>query len=286
VSFGIRRCEFDHYLLERSGATLQLGTAVTSIRMHEGQWIVNDAIRAPTLVGAGGSRCPVARMLGGANHGRPQVVAQEVESAIDPRVAASLAVEPEVPELFFCRDLQGYGWCVRKGEYVNVGLGRLDSRSLPAATGRFVAFLEARHRIPPHLPWRWRGHAYAVNAAPRRRVADAGVLLVGDAAGVADPQSGEGIRQAVESGLLAARTIIEARGQFSRDRLEPYAARVQTRLAGPPLLSALGRIVPARVKTAVAEHLLEVPAFVKRVVLDEWFLHRDQLPLAPSAACE
>jgi geranylgeranyl reductase family protein len=282
VSFGIRRCEFDHYLLERSGAALLLGTPVTSIRMHEGQWIVNDAMRAPMLVGAGGSRCPVARMLDGANHGRPQIVAQEMESAIDPRVAASLAVEPEVPELFFCRDLQGYGWCVRKGEYVNVGLGRLDPRSLPAATGRFVAFLEARCRIPPRLPWRWRGHAYVVNAAPRRRVVDAGVLLVGDAAGVADPQSGEGIRQAVESGLLAARTIIKARGQFSRDRLEPYAARVQTRLAGPPLLSALGRLVPAGVKTALAGHLLEVPSFVKRMVLDEWFLHRNQQPLAPS----
>ena len=279
ASFGIRRCEFDHYLLERSGAHLQLGTPVTSIRRDEGQWIVNDAIRAPMLVGAGGSRCPVARMLDGASHGRPQVVAQEVESPIDPSVAESLAVEPEVPELFFCRDLQGYGWCVRKGQYVNVGLGRLDPRSLPAATARFVAFLEAAHKIPPHLPWRWRGHAYLVNAAPPRRVVDAGVLLVGDAAGVADPHSGEGIRQAVESGLLAARTIVEARGEFSRDQLEPYAARVLTRLAGPPLSSALGRIVPAGVKTAVAGYLLEVPAFVKRVVLDQWFLHRNQLPV-------
>src|SRR5258708_6721356 len=221
VSFGIRRCEFDHYLLERSGAALQLGTSVTNIRMHEGQWIVNDAIRAPMLVGAGGSRCPVARMLGGANHGRPQVVAQEVESAIDPRVAASLAVEPEVPELFSCRAPQGDGGCVRKGEYANVGLGRLDPGSLPAATSRFVAFLEARHRIPPRLPWRWRGHAYAVNAAPRRNVVDAGVLLVGDAAGVAGPQSGEGIPPAGESRLLASRPAIQAPVQRPLARLGP-----------------------------------------------------------------
>src|SRR5205823_4286300 len=149
-----------------------------------------------------------------------QVVAQEAESRIDPATAEALAVEPETPELFFCRDLQGYGWCVRKGDYLNVGLGRLDPRSLPAATARFVAFLEARRKIPTHSPWRWRGHAYAVNAAPRR-VVDDGVVLVGDAAGMADSQSGEGIRQAVESGLLAGRTIVEARGQYSRDRLEP-----------------------------------------------------------------
>jgi flavin-dependent dehydrogenase len=274
ASFGIRRCEFDHYLLQRSDARLELGAPITSIRRDRGRWIVNDAIRAPMLIGAGGSGCPVARMLNSVMRGRPLVVAREAESPIDPADRESFPIEPDVPELFFCRDLRGYGWCVRKGDYINVGLGRLDPRSLPAATARFVAFLEERNTIPPRFPWRWRGHAYAVNMAPRQRIVDDGVLLVGDAAAVADPQSGEGIRQAVESGLLAGQTIVEACGQFSRDRLEPYAARVQARFAGAPLAGALTRIVPDRVKTAVAGHLLEVPAFVKRIVLDRWFLHR------------
>jgi menaquinone-9 beta-reductase len=276
VSFGIRRCEFDHYLLKRADARLALGAPITSIRMNDGQWVVNDAIRAPMLVGAGGSGCPVARMLNGVRSEGPLVVAREAEPRLDAADLESLAIGQEAPELFFCRDLQGYGWCVRKGEYLNVGLGRLDPRSLPAATARFVAFLEARQKIPPRVSWRWRGHSYLVNAAPRRRIVAAGVLLVGDAAGVADPQSGEGIRQAVESGLLAAQTIVEAHGHFSRDRLEPYAASLEARFAGAPLSDALARIVPDRVKTVVAGRLLEVPAFVKRVVLDHWFLHRHQ----------
>lgn len=279
ASFGVRRCEFDHYLLERADARLALGAPITSIRRERELWILNDTIRAPMLVGAGGSGCPVARMLNGVTHSQPLVVAREAELPIGEAGSGPIAIEPGVPELFFCRDLLGYGWCVRKGDYLNVGLGRLDSRSLPAATTRFLAFLEAREKIPPRTPLRWRGHAYAVNAAPRRRIVDAGVVLVGDAAGVADPQSGEGIRQAVESGLLAARTIVEARGQCSRDRLEPYATSLRARLAGAPLSDALAWIVPDRVKTVVAGRLLEVPAFVKRVVLDQWFLHRDQLAL-------
>ena len=279
VSFGIRRCEFDHYLLQRADARLALGAPISTIRKDRGQWIVNDAIRAPMLIGAGGSGCPVARMLTGVMRGRPLVVAREAESRIAAADRESLAIEPDVPELFFCRDLQGYGWCVRKGEYLNVGLGRLDPRSLPAATARFVAFLEARKKIPPRFPWPWRGHGYAVNAAPRRRIVDAGALLVGDAAGVADSQSGEGIRQAVESGLLAAQTIVEADGLFSRDRLDPYAARLEARCAGASLSGALARIVPDRVKTVVAGRLLEAPSFVRHVVLDRWFLHRQQLAL-------
>jgi flavin-dependent dehydrogenase len=278
ASFGILRCEFDHYLLQRADARLVVGAPITSIRTSGGQWIVNDAIRAAMLVGAGGSGCPVSRMLNGARSGGPLVVAREAELRLDAADRERLSVEQEVPELFFCRDLQGYGWCVRKGEYVNVGLGRLDPRSLPAATARFVAFLETRRKIPARVSWRWRGHSYAVNAAPRRRIVDAGVLLAGDAAAVADPQSGEGIRQAVESGLLAAQTIVEAHGDFSRDRLEPYAARLEARFAGAPL-SGLGRMVPDRVKSVVAGRLLKVPTFVKRVVLDQWFLHRHQLAL-------
>src|SRR5690242_18945292 len=95
ASIGVCRCEFDTYLLERSGARLRLGTPVTSIRENEGQWLVNE-IRSPMLVGAGGARCPVARMLDGASRGWPQVVAQEMESPIDPSVAESIGVEPEM----------------------------------------------------------------------------------------------------------------------------------------------------------------------------------------------
>jgi flavin-dependent dehydrogenase len=280
VSFGIRRCEFDHYLLQRAGARLMLGVPIASMRRDHGEWIVNDAIRAPLLVGAGGSGCPVARMMNGTGRGRPLVVAREAEAHVSAADLATIAIEPDVPELFFCRDLQGYGWCVRKGEYLNVGLGRLDPRSLPAATEHFVAFLEGTRRIPPHFPWRWRGHSYAVHAAPRGRMIDDGVMLIGDAAGVADPQSGEGIRQAVESGLLAAETIVEARGQFSRDRLQPYAAGVAARFADAPLSGVAARLVPDAVKAIMAGQLLRIPAFVKRVVIDEWFLHRRQLALA------
>jgi len=50
-------------------------------------------------------------------------------------------------------------------------------------------------------------------------------MLIGDAAGLAYPQSGEGIRTAVESGVLAAETILSAKGNFRKERLVPYAER-------------------------------------------------------------
>ena len=78
------------------------------------------------------------------------------------REAASLTIVPETPELYFCRDFKGYGWCFRKGDYLNVGFGRVDGHALPRATAEFADFLGARRKIPGHRSWRWRGHAYAV----------------------------------------------------------------------------------------------------------------------------
>ena len=47
VSYGIRRFELDDYLLQRSGARLQLGQPLKWLVRDGGQWIVNDAITAP-----------------------------------------------------------------------------------------------------------------------------------------------------------------------------------------------------------------------------------------------
>jgi 2-polyprenyl-6-methoxyphenol hydroxylase-like FAD-dependent oxidoreductase len=102
------------------------------------------------------------------------------------------------------------------------------------------------------------------------------LLLVGDAAGVAAPASGEGIRPAIESGLLAAEAVLAARGRYGREDLEPYRQALDARF-GPwrrrlelPRLAAgpLGRM------------LLGARWFARHVVLDRWFLQRER-PLLP-----
>jgi len=148
VSFGIRRCEFDHYLLERSKARLMLGQSASTIRRDGTEWIVNDTISTKMLVGAGGHFCPVARSMKAGTPSASVIAAQEVEFAIDPDDGDAFAIDEEVPELYFCQDLKGYGWCFRKQGYMNVGFGRLDSHGLPKRTSEFVEFLKQTRRIP------------------------------------------------------------------------------------------------------------------------------------------
>jgi flavin-dependent dehydrogenase len=268
VSFGILRREFDDYLLRRSGARFRGGVPVTRLRRLGDSWIVNEEIRAPLLVGAGGHFCPVARLLNGAAKPSEVVTAQELEFRMHEGQQAACRVHPEVPQLYFSRDFRGYGWCLRKGDSLNVGFGRRDLGRLNEHVREFVAFAQQQGLIPVDLPSGWRGHAYLLHEGAPRRLVDDGVLLLGDAAGLAAPSSGEGIRPAVESGLLAAVAILDTRGRYRREDLEPYRAGIEF------VFGRRRRLIVRRAPlvAAVAGRLLGVGWFAHHILLKRWFL--------------
>jgi menaquinone-9 beta-reductase len=298
VSYAIRRCEFDTFLLQRSGAHVFQRTAVTRIERAEHEWRVDGLGAAPMLVGAGGHFCPVARLLNQARtregpaeagHYRhsegpaeagphvpddtPVVVAaQELEVRLGPDDACP--VSGELPELYFCRDLLGYGWCVRKGDYLNVGFGRLDQRRLPDAARAFLEDMRRLGRVPATFPSRWLGHAYRVYAWADRRLRADGVLLAGDAAGLAYPASGEGILPAVVSGQLAAKAVLAAAPSFTSARLASYDADLARRFGAPADRPSLVRRLPPAFVQWAGRQAMALPWFVRQVVVPR-FLHAD-----------
>ena len=281
VSYGIRRTEFDNFLLRRCGAELILGQALGSLKRENGGWLVNESIRANLVVGAGGHFCPVARNMGGLASSEIAVAAQEIEFEMSPEQKAVCPVEGDIPELFFTPDLKGYGWVFRKGDYLNIGLGREDKHKLTRHVKRFCEELQAAGRIPQELPEKFRGHAYLLYHHARRRLLDDGILLVGDAAGLAYPQSGEGIRPAVESALLAAQAIVDCDGDYRRENLQPYVDRLEARFGqrepAPGLLDKL----PAGFRQAVARLLMKNHWFSRNILTTRWFLHAQDKPLPP-----
>ena len=269
VSYGIRRREFDDYLLRRSGARLLPPRALTSLARSQDGWIANGEIQARVLIGAGGHFCPVARFLGANARGEMPVVAQETEFEMTPRQRALCHVHEDTPELYFCSDMKGYGWCFRKENFLNVGLGRADPHRLTEHVSGFFELLRSAGRVSFELP-SVQGHAYLLyGTSPRELVGD-GFVLIGDAAGLAYPQSGEGIRPAIESGLVAAQSILAANGQYSKERLQTYGARIAA--WRPPSFSRIGRYLPSRCLAFVGRQLLRTRWFPREVVLNDWFL--------------
>ncbi len=282
VSFGIRRCEFDDYLLRRSGARLQSGEPVKSMQREGGTWLVNGRIRTPLVVGAGGHFCPVSRMLGVEPGGSQSiVVAQETEFRLPERERSECGIEQDVVQLYFCADLKGYGWCFAKGDYLNVGLGREDSRGLPEHVEQFRGWLRQRGGIPRDLPGKFNGHAYLLYPDSRRKLFDDGVILIGDAAGLAYSRSGEGIRPAIESALMAAEIVLAAARQYPRAKLAPYADRLAQRFGRRIPDQEAAAWLPQGLKQSLAARLLSTSWFARNVVIDRWFLHSKQPALLP-----
>lgn len=281
VSYGIRRCEFDDFLLRRSGARLLLGAPLTTLDRCGERWIANGELEARMLVGAGGHFCPVARLIGAKKTPEKAVVAQEVEFEMDSEQLAGCRVQPETPELYFCSDMKGYGWCFRKGNFLNVGLGRMDQHRLSEHVSGFVRFLKSAGRLNFDIPSAMLGHAYLLFGSWTRDFTRDGLLLIGDAAGLAYEQSGEGIRPAIESGLFAADTILAAEGQYTRESLEPYRMLMTERFGAPgrDWTSAIGRHLPDSWIASLGRLLLRSHWFTQKIVIDRWFLHSGQPPL-------
>lgn len=282
VSFSIRRCEFDDYLLQRSGATLLLGEKFSGMQKTASGWRVNDQYDAKLVVGAGGHFCPVVRQLG-AKLGQAETVvaAQEIEFEMTSEQLGQCSVEPAIPELFFCEDLKGYGWVVRKKNFLNIGLGREDNHKLAEHVARFRQVLIHQGKIPADTPEKFHGHAYLLYPHAKRPLLQDGVLIIGDAAGLAYPQSGEGIRPAIESALLAAQVVKNANGNYSQQALHGYQQRLEERF-GQREKKDVTDYLPRWIKQSLAGNLLSTEWFVRKVVVERWFLHCDQLPLAAS----
>jgi geranylgeranyl reductase family protein len=275
VSYGIRRYEFDNYLLKRCGARVLEGVPLQRLKREDGYWLVNGNIKAELVVGAGGHFCPVARSLGAKVGSEEIVAAQEAEFEMDARQQQACTIRPEIPELFFCADMRGYGWCFRKGNVLNVGLGRLDRHSLSQHVSQFVGFLKKTGKVGFELPSSILGHAYLLYSKTTRRLVDDGVLLIGDAAGLSYSQSGEGIRPAIESGLLAAKVIANAQGDYRSEMLHPYVELLGARFGATrgDWATSVGRRLSPGLVSWVARQLLRTEWFARGVVMERWFLH-------------
>lgn len=203
----VMRSRFDEKILAHARAEVITGATVRSV--HEDTEGVHvecadgRVFRSRFLIGADGANSVVAHSLGL----RPQRTL----------VAAIEAEAPAAPELlrrygdallFIFGELRnGYLWIFPKGDHLSVGAAAL--RPQPGELQATLQRVMARYGldlggVPIH------GHPIPITV--RREVLHTRrCLLVGDAAGLADPISGEGIRLAIQSGKLAAESILAGR---------------------------------------------------------------------------
>ena len=128
----------------------------------------------------------------------------------------------------------GYGWVFPKGAHLSIGLATTRSGvNLHLALAGYLQTLGLDHLE------RVEKHGFLIPLAPRADgVVRGRVILAGDAAGLADPLTGEGISAAIESGGLAARAILDGAGNPAR-----VAERYEHALGGLHRELRIGRVL-------------------------------------------
>ncbi|MHB8191582.1 MAG: NAD(P)/FAD-dependent oxidoreductase [Ferrimicrobium sp.] len=171
-----------------------------------------EELEADYLVGADGSNTVVGRATGLVDPTRVRFgfALRRYLSGFTPKPVVSLLSRGDGVEL------PGYGWAFPQGDgIVNIGVGiavgsdRTRAKGLRVALDRYQEGLVSAGIVQMSAVggelggWLKMGLVGTVPGHGR-------VLLVGDAAGAVNPFQGEGIAAAVESGVLAARAIVEA----------------------------------------------------------------------------
>ncbi len=191
-------------------------TEVEAAETHVDLRVDGGAIRAETLVGADGANGIVARATG-LGEGIVTGVALEANVAhgdidaapIDRTAVVELGVVPG-----------GYGWVFPKGDHANLGVGGWGSEG--PRLREHLARLATEHGVAQSALRDLRGHRLPMRRL-RTSTARGRVLLVGDAAGLVDPLSGDGIYEAFVSAQLAADAILAG-------ELDAYAHRLSDAL--------------------------------------------------------
>jgi geranylgeranyl reductase family protein len=228
-----QRRRLDAHLAEAAvaaGAEFRDGVRATAVEREDRDVTVRfdgTAVSASVVIGADGANGLTSRALGlgGRRHGVALEGNVSYVHTREERWRGRAVIElGTVPG--------GYAWVFPKGDHVNVGVGgwesegpRLREHLERACTGYGLPHRELESLRGYRLPMR-----RAVDPLVRGRT-----LLVGDAAGLVEPLSGDGIYEALLSARLAVEAVLELLAGSQRD-LAPYGERLAREL--DPLMSA------------------------------------------------
>lgn len=228
VGWSVMRDRFDLLLANQAaneGAEVRDGCKVNRIEIDDAGvrvQVPGEEIRADVIVGADGANGMVARTAG---------------LNAERRLGAALEAEMELPNdsvehwrgvwhLDFGAVPYGYAWIFPKAEHLSVGVGAFvptgQKLNLRKILSQYIAS-EPTLQNPKHVALH--GHTLPLGGT-LRRVSTNRVVLVGDAANLIDPFSGEGIYAAIKSGKLAGEHIA-AGLRAGRLDFAAYTAQIQ-----------------------------------------------------------
>jgi geranylgeranyl reductase family protein len=229
VGWTVMRDKFDHLILQeaaKAGAQVLDGHKVTEMESQSTGAVLRTPGRefhCSMVIGADGANGVVARSAGLRRRCRAAVALEtEIEAPRDMLEARQGCVHFD-----FGTVPGGYGWVFPKNETLSVGVGSFWGRATSLKASLFSLMEMLGLTCSPDRV-RVRGHLVPLGGADRVLHGER-VLLAGDAAGLAEPMTGEGIYYAVRSAKIAADVVCGAL-QHRRVDLSAYSAQINAEI--------------------------------------------------------
>ena len=241
VSMTMRE-DFDSFLLksaQSAGASLRTQCRVLEVQQETDRLLLSTSsgpVSAEFVLAADGARSRVAVSSGWSN--KPNLVpALEYEVGVSERVLERFRGRARFD---FNLVPFGYAWIFPKRNHLSVGVltTRPGGANLNRCLGKYLKLVD----LAPIE--KFERHGFVIPICPRKGpLARERVLLTGDAAGLADPVTGEGITYAIRSGQLAAKALLDA--ELRREEVERlYEASVANEILSELRLGrVLGRLI-------------------------------------------
>lgn len=197
----VMRDELDAGLVahaSRAGVELAAEVTVDRVAQHEDHVLLTTSagqFRSRCVVGADGSASLAARAAGARY--------RQVDLGMEVELEADQARREHWQDrvlIDFGRVRGGYGWIFPKGDRLTVGV--IAAKGMVAEQRRYLADLIAAHGLGGLATAHEGGHLTRCRAADSPLAAGR-ILLAGDAAGLLEPWTREGISFALRSGTLA-----------------------------------------------------------------------------------
>jgi geranylgeranyl reductase family protein len=224
-----QRRRLDHFLAERAagaGAEFRDGIRVIAVETGE-EGVTVDAgrerFRASALIGADGANGLTARALG---LGGNRHVGVALEGNLSYSRAGRDGYRGKIV-LEFGVVPGGYAWVFPKTDHMNFGVGGWGSEG-PALRGHLER-LCAAHGVSSDKLEDVRGYRLPLRS-PSSTLARGRALVIGDAAGLIDPVSGDGMFEGFLSSLFASDAVLDLL-DGRETGLEPYGPRLAERLS-------------------------------------------------------
>jgi geranylgeranyl reductase family protein len=200
----VNRDAFDHFLVTRSGAVIMTGKPLANLEQINDHVIVTSEdgsqYTCRFLIGADGANSRVTHLLG-LGKKRLRIPAVEGEIEVPGHIYKEFS---HGPVFIFTRLSFGYAWIFPRAGRLAVGIAGLRPKP-----GQLVKILKQTLFKQGIDLDEGKLHMHPIPVYTRKhQVLSGQVLLCGDAAGLVDPLSGEGIRVAITSGKLAAEAIL------------------------------------------------------------------------------